>query len=266
MKLALFLLSAVCAAAADDLNLARQQLDRVREQVAAGLVPAARLDEAQQAVDDAMDEETLARTLYGRLAVEDLNESQSDEMINAATRRVDRIRVKLERGRDLVAQGVAAANAFADLENELSRREQALAQARDRAALIREIAEVAHGEADSVAAPQTGIWKPKEFVDGDHLLEPKDIKALTLAFEKQFDKPLPVSARGSTAVHRAMGFDHTGRIDVALTPDSPEGAWLRKYLESKSIPYYAFRVAMAGKATAPHIHVGPGSTRIHTTD
>ena len=58
-------------------------------------------------------------------------------------------------------------------------------------------------------------------------------------------------ARGSTAVHRAMGFDHTGRIDVALNPDALEGQWLRKYLDSKDIPYYAFRIAIPGKATAP---------------
>ena len=101
---------------------------------------------------------------------------------------------------------------------------------------------------------------------GANLLEAKDIKDITLAFEKEFDKPLPISAKGSTAVHRAMGFDHTGRIDVAVTPDSAEGVWLRKYLESKDIPYYAFRSAIPGKATGSHIHIGPGSTRIHATD
>jgi hypothetical protein len=67
-------------------------------------------------------------------------------------------------------------------------------------------------------------------------------------------------------VHRALGFDHTGRIDVALMPDSTEGVWLRRYLESKSIPYYAFRAAIAGKATAAHIHIGPGSTRLRVAD
>jgi hypothetical protein len=97
-------------------------------------------------------------------------------------------------------------------------------------------------------------------------LTSNDIKTLTLAFEKKFDKPLPVSARGETAVHRALGFDHTGRIDVAITPDSAEGVWLRQYLEAKDIPYYAFRVAMPGKATGAHIHVGPGSTRLQATD
>ncbi|MGH9663230.1 MAG: hypothetical protein ACRD9L_02260, partial [Bryobacteraceae bacterium] len=57
-------------------------------------------------------------------------------------------------------------------------------------------------------------------------------------------------------------FDHRGRIDVGLNPDQPEGVWLRHYLESHEIPYFAFRAAVAGKATAPHIHIGPGSTRL----
>ena len=97
---------------------------------------------------------------------------------------------------------------------------------------------------------------------GNHLIQPQELKALTLAFEKQFSEPFPVSAKGMTAVHRALGLDHTGRVDVAVNPDSPEGIWLREYLDAKAIPYYAFRMAMAGKATAPHIHIGPGSTRL----
>ena len=65
---------------------------------------------------------------------------------------------------------------------------------------------------------------------------------------------------GETAVHRSMGFDHTGRVDVALSPDGPEGAWLKSYLAIKRIPYFAFRQAVPGKATGAHIHIGPIST------
>ncbi len=59
-----------------------------------------------------------------------------------------------------------------------------------------------------------------------------------------------------------MGFDHRGRIDVAIHPLAPEGIWLRRYLRSRKIPYYAFTFAIAGKATAAHIHIGPGSNRL----
>ena len=82
------------------------------------------------------------------------------------------------------------------------------------------------------------------------------------AYERRFPKPLPVSAMGETAVHRALGFDHRGRVDVALSPDQPEGVWLRQYLEARRIPYFAFWQAVPGKATGAHIHIGPESTRL----
>jgi hypothetical protein len=265
-----FLILAATVFAADDspkLTEARRDLDRAREQVAAGLMPANRVAEAQDALDDVVDEDVLNRTLYGHLNLEDLSEQQASEMTAAAERRVARTQKKVDRGKQLVTAGVAEPYLFADLESELARRSAVLDQAKSRAALLMEIVEIAKAEVVDPLPQQPRVeWKPKEHFEGDGLLDAKDIREVTLAFEKQFHEPFPVSARGQTAVHRAMGFDHTGRIDVAIAPDSPEGLWLRKYLESKSIPYYAFRVAMPGRATAPHIHIGPGSTRIPVSD
>jgi hypothetical protein len=53
---------------------------------------------------------------------------------------------------------------------------------------------------------------------------------------------------------------------VAVTPDQPEGAWLMHYLQTKRIPYFAFRAAVPHQATGAHIHVGPGSTKIALSD
>lgn len=250
---------------------ARQQLERVREQVAAGLLPAAKLAVAQAALDDANDQATLDETLYGHLDIQDLTEAQAGEMLAASQRRVARAQAEVDRGAELIAQGVAPREYNAENLAELDRRKTALEQAQQRAELLSEVAAVVHAEIEAAhprrAAAIPGSRVAEEFVDGAHgLLTAKDIKDLTLAFEKKFDKPLPVSARGETAVHRALGFDHTGRIDVALLPDSDEGVWLRRYLESKDIPYYAFRVAIAGKATGAHIHIGPGSTRLPASD
>jgi len=261
-----FLVLAGWAFAAGDspkMAQARQNLDRVREQVAAGLAPAARIEDARQELEDASDEDSLDRTLYGHLEIEELSEQQATDMVGAAERRVSRVQQKVDRGKQLVAAGVAEPYLFTDIETELKLRKQVLEQAEARAALLLEIVEMARAE---IVETPVVEWRAKEHFEGDGLLDAKDIREITLAFEKQFHEPLPVSARGSTAVHRAMGFDHTGRIDVAIAPDSAEGVWLRKYLETKSIPYYAFRVAMAGKATAPHIHIGPGSTRIPASD
>jgi len=248
---------------------ARQQMERVREQVAAGLLASSKLADAQTALDDAMDREVLDQTLYGHVDIQDLTESQASDMMTAAQRRVDRAQAEVDRGRALIAEGVAPKEFCADSEAELARRAQALDQAKGRAALLNEIVAMVRAEVETPARGEKSVVPgvAEEFVDGSHgLLTAKDIKSLTLAFEKKFDKPLPVSARGETAVHRAMGFDHTGRIDVALMPDSTEGKWLRAYLEANDIAYYAFRVAIAGKATGAHIHVGPGSTRLVSTD
>lgn len=267
MKLFLLLMAGVCAWAADEsprVAEARRQWEQVRQQVAAGLLPASKLEEAQRAIDDAADQAALDQTLYGQLRVEDLNPAQASEMVAAAQRRVDRVQQQVDHGKTLIASGVAPAHFNDELDAELARRKQALDQAKDRAALVEEILAAARAEAEAPAVAEDR--KPEEIFGGNHILAPEEIKEITLAFEHQFDEPLPVSARGETAVHRALGFDHTGRIDVALAPDSKEGVWLRKYLESKDIPYYAFRVAIPGKATAPHIHIGPGSTRLRVTD
>jgi hypothetical protein len=240
---------------------ARQDLARVREQAAAGLIAANKVAEAQQALDDTIDQDALDKTLYAHLEIEDLTEQQASDMVSAAERRVTRVQEKLDKGRQLIANGVAEKYLYADLESELARRQTVVDQAKARAALVTEIVESARAEL-AEAPPVVEPRQAREHFEGDGLLEPKDIREIQLAFEKQFHEPFPVSARGATAVHRALGFDHTGRIDVAIAPDSPEGVWLRKYLETRSIPYYAFRVAIAGRATAPHIHIGPGSTRI----
>lgn len=264
-----FLLTAVAFAADDSaaVTQARHDYENLRQQVQAGLQPASKLAEAQESIDDALDAEALDHTLYGHLELEKLSPSEADEMVNAATRRLARTQKKLDRARDLIASGVAAPNYSEDSKAEFDRRADALAQAKSRAALVMQMVEIARAETTPTSdAPLTGIWRPKEFVDGDHLLADSDIRDITLTFEKHFHEPLPVSARGMTEVHRALGFDHTGRVDVAVMPDSPEGVWLRKYLESKSIPYYAFRIAIPGKATGAHIHIGPGSTRLHVAD
>jgi hypothetical protein len=101
-----------------------------------------------------------------------------------------------------------------------------------------------------------------ERFDGNGTFTRSEFSQIKAAFEKQFGKPLPVSADGATAVHRALGFDHSNRVDVALVPDTAEGMWLRHYLEMSAIPYYAFRTFIPGKATAAHIHIGLPSAHI----
>jgi hypothetical protein len=80
-------------------------------------------------------------------------------------------------------------------------------------------------------------------------------------FRERFGRPLPVSAYGQSALHDRWGLDHRAAMDVGLNPDSVEGQALVAYLRASGIPFTAFRHAIAGSATGPHIHVGRPSHR-----
>lgn len=80
-------------------------------------------------------------------------------------------------------------------------------------------------------------------------------------FNGRFGRHLPVSAFGQTDLHNRLGFDHRNSMDVGLHPDSAEGRALISYLQSAGIPFLAFRQAIPGSATGPHIHVGRPSHR-----
>jgi hypothetical protein len=75
-------------------------------------------------------------------------------------------------------------------------------------------------------------------------------------FYSKFHRQLPISAFGQSELHNQMGLDHSNAMDVGLNPDSAEGRALVSYLESAGIPFIAFRRAVPGAASGPHIHVG----------
>ena len=109
MKLLLFALTGIFVFGAVDsprVAEARRQWETIRQEVAAGLVPAAKLEEAQRAIDDAADDAILDQTLYGKIRVEDLNPTQAAEMLDAAERRVDRVEQEITQRKALVTNGV----------------------------------------------------------------------------------------------------------------------------------------------------------------
>ena len=81
-------------------------------------------------------------------------------------------------------------------------------------------------------------------------------------FSSTFGKPLPTSTIGQSATHNRMGWDHRNAVDVGLHPDSAEGRALMAYLQTNGIPFLAFRGAIPGVATGPHIHIGSPSHRL----
>ena len=81
-------------------------------------------------------------------------------------------------------------------------------------------------------------------------------------FRTKFKKSLPLSAFGQSDLHTRWGWDHRNGMDVGLHPDSVEGRALIEFLRAESIPFLAFRGAVPGVATGPHIHIGNRSPRI----
>jgi hypothetical protein len=85
--------------------------------------------------------------------------------------------------------------------------------------------------------------------------------AIESFFQATFKRPLPIAVFGQGAIHNQWHLDHRNAMDISLYPDSPEGQALIKYLQSNGIPFSAFRGAIPGVATGPHIHIGLPSHR-----
>lgn len=246
------------------LERAESEAARIKILVDNGTLPKSRLEQAQAALADARDEAILARTLYGVATVQDMTPIDAQLMTEAAQRRVDRQAKLVENRRNLLDQGILSKSEFSSYQDELENRLRTLDLAHTRSNLLEQLRQMAATERESERAlAQTASAKAVMIrYEGNGLFNLKDMVTISREFEKRFHETLPISAMGQTLVHQALGLDHRNRVDVALNPDQPEGVWLRHFLESVHIPYIAFRSALAGAATAPHIHIGPESTRL----
>ena len=241
---------------------ARAAIEKLRALVAAGAAPRNQLEKAEEQMADAQDAAFLRKTIYGQ----DLTAEQADEMIAAAGRRLSRREKAFDEARKLVDAGVAPELSLSTAMDDLQMAKKEYDLAESRSALVRQLSEMARAEeamATRLNHEPSESHEIAERYDGDGVFAMGEFARIDAAFEHRFGKPLPVSAMGETAVHRALGFDHRGRVDVAIYPDTPEGVWLRDYLKERHIPFFAFRQALPGKATGAHIHIGPMSTRLN---
>lgn len=245
------------------LKHAEQEVARIKALVDDGTLPKSRLAEAQLALSDAQDEAILAQTLYGVTRAQDMTSEQTKSMLDAAQARVDRQQKLVQDRQTLLDSGALARSDFANFQDELASRIRVLELARNRAKLVQDLQQMANVEQQFERA-QTAAGAKYVMIrfEGNGLFNLDDLPAISNQFQMHFHQALPISALGQTLVHQSMGLDHHNRVDVALSPDQPEGIWLRQLLERLHIPYLAFRSAVAGAATAPHIHIGTGSTRL----
>ncbi|HUS07294.1 MAG TPA: hypothetical protein VMZ52_13395 [Bryobacteraceae bacterium] len=217
---------------------------------------------------DLHDQAVLSTTLYVSVSAEDIHnsafvrelaEKQAEEMVAASERLVARQGQRMQQAKQLIEMGKLTPEVWTELSREMKKRSDTAYAAIDRARTLQLVIEAAKAEERTNPVRRRG--GPMEKYAGNGAFTPADFRVVSVAFNRRFGRQLPVSADGDTSLHRALGLDHHGRIDVAVQPDSIEGTWLRRYLERLHIPYYAFRKAIIGSATAPHIHIGPGSTR-----
>ena len=80
-------------------------------------------------------------------------------------------------------------------------------------------------------------------------------------FSDTFNKQLPIAVFGQGPIHDRWRLDHHNAMDIQLHPDGVEGRALLNFLQKNGIPYLAFRSAIPGTATGPHIHIGRPSHR-----
>ncbi|HTP86237.1 MAG TPA: hypothetical protein VMJ34_04790 [Bryobacteraceae bacterium] len=250
-------------------------MDRIRHEMRlpapAPAQPAAKpepLNTPEELEADAIDNEILMRTMHS-VSVDDLETSatlrdstelDAREMLDAAQRLADRGDRRLQR----LTAGSAPADTITAAREEAARRRHTLDLVNDRVAMLSELIEMARADEDGPSGARRIGFGAFRYDGSGRLIRPTEVATLSAAFQRKFLKPLPVSAWGETATHELLGFDHRGRVDVAVGPDGAEGRWIRAWLEHSRIPYYAFRTALLGSSTGPHIHIGPGSARIRT--
>lgn len=221
---------------------AAERLERLRRAYAAGAVSRRELEEAEEeasvAQRHASEVSSPARALTLAQARQRVDEARGDyEKAAAKARKLQELyKVGVVSRNDATAAQTAAdqAEVFLRLDEELARHIELLA---------------------SLPPPKMGPPIGGSPV-GEGGFTASGFFHLQDAFYHEFHRPLPVSAFGPSETHEKMGFDHEGRIDIALHPDSTEGRWLIARLESQHIPFVAFRQAVPGKATGPHIHMG----------
>jgi hypothetical protein len=226
------------------------EMERLRALVEAGALPRRAVADAELSLEKSRLMATLRKTLLQR----ELTENELPAMLEAATRLRDLARKQLALTRSRVEAGAWPIKRL-EIDNEAADsadRQHELAQTRAR--LVRELAAMARAESKLDELEDEELAFVSEG-DGDPFGD-DDIAAVNEAFYEAFGIPLPISADGYTALHESLGFDHTGRLDVAVHPDDPEGLFLIELLEAWDIPFIAFRSAVPGQSTGPHVHIG----------
>lgn len=226
-----------------EIEYAESRLARARDAYAAGAITKSVLDAAERDLADARDRYERLRNVATQLTP-----AIAADEVRQADARLKQLRLKLEELKTMESTGMVARRDLEQAQARVTEGEQYLDLARVREQELTHEWEL--------------IRKVKEWEERGGTFDESILDKLGVEFEKRWGRPLPVSALGMTHTHELLNFNHTGRADVALSPDSPEGAWLIEQLTLRDIPFLVFRTAVPGKATGAHIHLGLPSPRL----
>ena len=198
--------------------------------------------------------------------------ASSKELLAAQETEISKAEAKLQELRQWVSEGLIAVaeldaeeQKFVALRGQLQATQKQIADSDTRVAQIKAEQELAKKQATApvkLVARQYGTLSTKAMMlryNGPVAWSPGSLNTIQNFFSSKFGHSLPTSAVGQSATHNRLGYDHRNAVDVALHPDSTEGRALIDYLQGQGIPFLAFRGAIPGVATGPHIHIGSPS-------
>jgi hypothetical protein len=177
---------------------------------------------------------------------------------------------RLNQSKELFAQGLlsrkdleASERALAEIKDKVSEVNGRMATADSQIADTLLEAEAEKSLANIKPIPRGGMVHTAAMIryNGGSAWALSDAWKVQRFFLEAFKKPLPIAVFGQGAIHDRWRLDHHNSMDVSLHPDGPECQALLNFLRANGIPFLAFRQAIPGTATGPHIHIGRPSHR-----
>jgi hypothetical protein len=200
----------------------------------------------------------------------DKSPSAENELLQLQEAEVNKLNASLEQLRELYAEGLIAKveleQAEANLKTAQAKVETTENQITSAAKLAEETKKAAAlSKFKPLAKPTLLPISANNFAilrSGAGSWSIANLSTVQRFFQQTFGRALPMSAVGQSSTHDRLGWDHRNAVDVGLHPDSAEGHALINYLQQAGIPFLAFRSAIPGVATGPHIHIGFPSHRL----
>jgi hypothetical protein len=192
-----------------------------------------------------------------------------EKLIASYERSVEKAEARLAQSKELYNQGLISKIQLRESETVLvrfndkvndSRQQMATADAQIAAALVEAQAEAQLAKLRIRRGSLVSTTSYIRYNGAANWLLPETWK-IQRFFLDAFKKPLPIAVFGQGAIHDRWRLDHRNALDISLHPDGVEGQALINFLRSNRIPFLAFRVAIPGTATGPHIHIGRPSHR-----